>query len=99
LVIRYQLRDHPRAFEITQLGAIGTIQPVSGQRVSRQYRYAFARFPWLSCSMPSSVISRSTASATSRCARSISARFSGEAPMMFSAPQVSMQAMGLRSEA
>jgi hypothetical protein len=27
-----------RVFEITQLGAIGTIQPVSGQRVSRQYR-------------------------------------------------------------
>jgi hypothetical protein len=88
-----------RFFEITQLGAIGTIQPVSGQRVSKQYKYALARFPWLSCSIPSAVISRSTASATSRCTRSISARFSGDAPMMLSAPQVSMQAMGLRSDA
>ena len=46
---------------------------------------AFALFPSLSCSIPSSVISASTAAATSVCARSISARFSGDAPMMLPA--------------
>ena len=85
--------------ETTHDGAIGTIQPVLGQRVSRQYRKAFARFPWPSCSMPSLVISASTAAATSLLRRLDLHAPSFDAPMMLKAPQVSMQAMGLRSEA
>ena len=45
-----------RVLDTVQVGDKGTIQPVSGQRASRHQRYALARFPLASCSIPSSVI-------------------------------------------
>ncbi len=87
------------ALEISRVPNIGTIHPVFGQRVSTQYKYAFARFPYTSLSKPSCITSPSNVSNTCFCVNSISSRFIFGAPIMLNAPQVSMQAIGLRSEA
>ena len=86
-----------RLFETTKLGISGTSHPVSGHFASRQHKNALARLPSLSCSIPRTFISLSTASTSFCCAISIFSLSLSDAPIIFVVPQVNIHAIGFRS--
>ena len=98
--IRHQLRNDPVALADDPLGSSGTIQPVCGQARLNAVQEDLGP-PAVTVGLDAQGVDfllDSAAPVPAALGRARS-RLSGEPPTMLSAPQVSMQAIGLRSEA